>query len=111
MNSVRPLVSVIILLIAVFSISEIKTASAGPNAAQCQQERTLGLNACKPVAYFRPPSAECCHRIRVSHVECVCPSITPKIAVLIDVNRAVRVIEGCGRRVPRHFKCGSITSP
>ncbi|XP_050228620.1 uncharacterized protein LOC126677858 [Mercurialis annua] len=111
MNSIRPLVSFFILLTALFTLSEVKTTSAAPSAAQCQEERTLGLNACKPVVYGRSPSAECCHRIRVSHVECVCPSITPKIAVLIDVNRAVRVVEGCGRRVPRHYKCGSITTP
>ncbi|XP_050228626.1 uncharacterized protein LOC130014564 [Mercurialis annua] len=105
MNSIRPLVSFIIL------IALVKTASAGPNAAQCKEEIRLGLNACKPVVYGKSPSAECCHRVRVSHVECVCPEITPKVAVLIDINRAVRLVQGCGRRVPRHFKCGSITTP
>ncbi|CAB4309851.1 unnamed protein product [Prunus armeniaca] len=39
-------------------------------------------------------------------------SSPPKVAATIhDINRAVRLIEGCGRRVPRHFKCGSITTP
>ncbi|RVW70373.1 hypothetical protein CK203_060564 [Vitis vinifera] len=56
-------------------------------------------------------STECSRVARVTHVECVCPLITPKLAALIDVNKAVRVIEGCGRKVPRHYKCGSITTP
>ncbi|XP_050203836.1 uncharacterized protein LOC126653888 [Mercurialis annua] len=106
MNSIR---SFIVLLIAVLSISEIMTACAGPNAAQCKQERTLDLNACKPVIYQKPPSAECCHRIRVSHAECFCPLMTPKLVKLLNVTKVIGIIEGCGRRVPRHFKCGSIT--
>ena len=98
----------LLLLLAVLSmLLEVKPANADPTAAQCKEERSVGLNACKPVVYGRPPSPECCERIRVTHVECVCPLITPKLAALIDVNRVIRVIEGCGRRVPRHFKCGS----
>ncbi|XP_058081511.1 uncharacterized protein LOC131229537 [Magnolia sinica] len=79
--------------------------------SQCKEERRLAVNACKPVVYGRLPSPECCERARVTHVECVCPVITPKLAALIDVNRAIRLIQGCGRTVPRHFKCGSITTP
>ncbi|XP_048229688.1 uncharacterized protein LOC8283236 [Ricinus communis] len=111
MKATRRLVSLFVLLVAVLSIVEVKTANAAPSAAQCKEERRLGLNACKPVVYGRPPSPQCCQRIRVTHIECVCPVVTPKLAALIDVNRAIRVIEGCGRRVPRHFKCGSITTP
>ncbi|KAK1374888.1 AAI domain-containing protein [Heracleum sosnowskyi] len=90
---------------------EVKTVSAGMSAEQCKEERRIGVNACKPVIYGKNPSAECCLRVRVSHVECVCPVVTPKLAALINPNRAVRLIQGCGRRVPRHFKCGSITTP
>ncbi|CAL5355834.1 unnamed protein product [Camellia sinensis] len=86
-------------------------ASAALSAAECKEERRVGINACKPVVYGKLPTPECCERVRVSHIECVCPVITPKLAALIDVNRAVRLVEGCGRRVPRHFKCGSITTP
>ncbi|EEF37978.1 conserved hypothetical protein [Ricinus communis] len=111
MKATRRLVSLFVLLVAVLSIVEVKTANAAPSAAQCKEERRLGLNACKPVVYGRPPSPQCCQRIRVTHIECVCPVVTPKLAALIDVNRAIRVIEGCGRRVPRHFKCGSKLSP
>ncbi|KAH9699588.1 AAI domain-containing protein [Citrus sinensis] len=83
----------------------------GLSPSQCSEERRLGVNACKPIVYGQPPSPACCQRIRVSHIECVCPAITPKLAAFINVNRVIRLIEGCGRRVSRHFKCGSITTP
>ncbi|KAL1830012.1 hypothetical protein DCAR_0209412 [Daucus carota subsp. sativus] len=90
---------------------EVKRVSAKMSAAQCKEERRIGINACKPVIYGKNPSADCCLRVRVSHVECVCPVVTPKLAALVDLNRAIRLIQGCGRRVPRHFKCGSLTTP
>lgn len=49
-------------------------------------------------------------RVSMSHVECVCLVITPKLAYLIDVNRIIRLIQGCGRRVSRHFN-RNIKSP
>ncbi|XP_031112092.1 uncharacterized protein LOC116016066 [Ipomoea triloba] len=79
--------------------------------AECKEERRILVNACKAVITKRPPTAFCCERLRVTHVECVCPVITPTLAALIDVNYAIKVIQGCGRQVPRHFKCGSITTP
>ncbi|GMN30894.1 hypothetical protein TIFTF001_003016 [Ficus carica] len=90
---------------------EVEVATAALSDAQCHEERRIGVNACKPVLYGKLPSPQCCERVRVSHLECVCPVITPKLAALIDLNRAIRLIEGCGRQVPRHFKCGSITTP
>ncbi|KAF5735113.1 hypothetical protein HS088_TW15G00613 [Tripterygium wilfordii] len=102
---------VVVLILGVLGVWEVKMASAGPSAAQCKEERRIGVNACKPVLYGKLPSPECCQRVRVTHIECVCPVITPKLAALIDLNRAVRLVEGCGRRVPRHYKCGSITTP
>ncbi|WCJ25734.1 hypothetical protein M5689_007598 [Euphorbia peplus] len=77
--------SIIILVIVILSLSTWEVRAAGPSAAQCREERRLGVNACKPVVYGRKPSAQCCQRIRV--------------------------IQSCGRRVPRHFKCGSVTTP
>ncbi|XP_027182928.1 stamen-specific protein FIL1-like [Coffea eugenioides] len=103
-------VSIIIKILLLLCLSA-KRASAAPSEAQCRLERKLGINACKPVVYGKPPSADCCERVRVTDIECVCPVITPKLAALIDLNRAIRLVEGCGRRVPRHFKCGSITTP
>ncbi|XP_024961436.1 uncharacterized protein LOC112501904 [Cynara cardunculus var. scolymus] len=100
--------SVIILFMMMFLAM---ASAAEPTAAECKKERKLAVNACKSVLYGRNPSALCCQRARVSHVECICPAITPALAALIDVNRFVKLIRGCGRRVPRHFKCGSITTP
>lgn len=81
---------------------------AAPSAAECKLERRLGINACKPVLYGNSPSPDCCYRIRVTDIECVCPVITPQLAALVgDVNRAIRIIESCGRSVPSHVKCGS----
>ncbi|KAI3691592.1 hypothetical protein L6452_31389 [Arctium lappa] len=101
--------NLIIILITVMFL--VAASVAAPTAAQCKQERRLAVNACKSVLYGRQPSSFCCQRARVSHVECICPAITPKLAALVDVNRFVKLIQGCGRRVPRHYKCGSITTP
>ncbi|KAI3689783.1 hypothetical protein L2E82_47750 [Cichorium intybus] len=100
-------ISVIILIAMMF----LAMTSAAPTAAECVNERRLAVNACINVLTGRLPSTACCHRARVSHTGCICPAITPKIAALVDVNRFVKLIEGCGRRVPRHYKCGSITTP
>lgn len=97
-----------VVLVAVVMVVVVMGGVEGEqSAAECKEERRIGLNACKAVIYGKVPSAACCERVRVSHVECVCPIVTPKLAALVDVNRAIRLIEGCGRRVPRHFKCGS----
>ena len=70
------------------------------SGAECEEERRL-------VLYGKDPTPACCERIRVTHIECVCPVITPKLAALVDVNRMVRLVEGCGRNVPRYNKCDS----
>lgn len=100
------LLSFVLLLMAVGIGLKAKTVEA-LTPAQCKEQRRVLVNACKPVLYRRPPSAFCCERLRVTDVSCVCPVITPKLAPLIDVNYAISVIQGCGRRVPPHFKCGS----
>ncbi|RVW98255.1 hypothetical protein CK203_031810 [Vitis vinifera] len=44
----------------------------------------------------------------------VCALRQYKSAAIIEVlgvPKAVKKIEGCGRTVPRKFKCGSITTP
>lgn len=81
--------------------------SATPSVTECKNERKLAINGCKSVLYGRLPSTYCCQRIRVTHIKCICPVITPNLAALIDVNHFVKLVEGCGRRVPHHFKCGS----
>ncbi|KAI3691590.1 hypothetical protein L6452_31387 [Arctium lappa] len=103
----------ILIIVCMFvMLLGIGSGSAGaPTASQCKKERRVAINACKSVMYGRPPSSYCCQRARVSHVKCICPVITPKLVALIDVNRFVKLIRGCGRRLPRHFKCGSLTIP
>ncbi|XVF10936.1 hypothetical protein REPUB_Repub07fG0226300 [Reevesia pubescens] len=64
----------VLVVVAVAAMWEVKMASAAtPSAAQCKQERSLAVNACKPMIYGKLPSPECCQRIRVTHLECVCP--------------------------------------
>ncbi|EXC26772.1 hypothetical protein L484_023388 [Morus notabilis] len=96
-----------LLLVLLFVGICLEVARANLSAAECHEERRVGVNACKAVLHGKLPSQECCERLRVTQIECVCPVITPKLAALIDINRAIRLIEGCGRRVPRHYKCGS----
>ena len=110
MNGGKSLGVMVVMVVVVLGMWEVKTGSAAPSAAECKEERRLAINACKPVVYGKDPSPACCERARVTHIECVCPVITPKLAALIDVNRAVRLIEGCGRKVPRHYKCGSMST-
>ncbi|MFS7924322.1 putative bifunctional inhibitor/plant lipid transfer protein/seed storage helical [Helianthus anomalus] len=99
------------MVIVVTFMMFLAIASSAPSADQCKKERRLAINTCKSVLYGRLPSPSCCQRIRVSHIKCICSVITPKLAALIDVNRFIKLIEGCGRRVPHHFKCGSLTIP
>ncbi|XP_034711662.1 uncharacterized protein LOC117934135 [Vitis riparia] len=105
---------VVVAALVVCGWGNIQMASADTSPSQCKEERNLLVNACRPVIYGRSPSADCCQRVRVSHVECVCPYVTPKTASIIGVigvDNVVKKIEGCGRTVPRKFKCGSITTP
>ncbi|PIA31018.1 hypothetical protein AQUCO_05300090v1 [Aquilegia coerulea] len=107
----KGVITLTLLLVLLGLMWETRMVGALLNASQCKEERRIGINACKAVIHGRLPSPECCERVRVSHVECVCPEITPKLAALVDVNRAIKLIQGCGRRVPRHYKCGSLTTP
>lgn len=97
-----------VMVVLVVGVWEVKMGSAAPSAAACKEERRLGIDACKAVVYGFDPSPACCKRVKVTHFECICPVITPKLAALIDDEMAVRLFNGCGRIVPRHFKCGGI---
>ncbi|KAL1833629.1 hypothetical protein ACET3Z_003280 [Daucus carota] len=101
----------ILCFIVLMHLSDLGKGVEAMTAGECKQERKVLVNACKSLVARRGPSSYCCQRLRAAHVECVCPVITPKLAALIDVNYAVRVVQSCGRQVPRHFKCGSITTP
>ncbi|KAJ4849320.1 hypothetical protein Tsubulata_019127 [Turnera subulata] len=81
--------------------------------SQCKEEIRLGTNACVRVEIMagKPASPECCQRVRVSHVECICPVVSAQIASIFPVDKAIKLLQGCGRQVPRHFKCGSYNFP
>ncbi|GLT66371.1 hypothetical protein SLA2020_387390 [Shorea laevis] len=102
------ILALVLVLMAVF---RAPIAKGDMNPSQCKEERRLLVNACRPVIFGRNPSSDCCQRVRVTHVECVCPVVTPKLAALIGVERTIKQIESCGRTVPHNFKCGSITTP
>ncbi|KAK6275801.1 PREDICTED: uncharacterized protein LOC18605249 [Theobroma cacao] len=103
--------TVILVVVVVACVSEVPMGRGDMSPSQCKEEQRLLVNACRAVIFGRSPSPSCCERVRVTHVECVCPVITPQLAALIGVERTIKQIEGCGRTVPHNFKCGSITTP
>ncbi|KAF5816304.1 putative bifunctional inhibitor/plant lipid transfer protein/seed storage helical [Helianthus annuus] len=104
--------NIMVVVAVVLAVSSwLVPTRAGLSAAECHEERRLAVNACKSVLHVGVPSPQCCQRVRVSHAECICPDVTPEVVAIIgDINRAIRLVERCGRRVPHHFKCGSITT-
>ncbi|KAL3497630.1 hypothetical protein ACH5RR_040362 [Cinchona calisaya] len=91
---------------------EAKVVHGQPvSPGRCKEEVRLVTNACRPVVFGKAASPGCCERVRVSHFECVCPMFTPKLATLLNVNQVIKLLQGCGRRVPRRFKCGSLNFP
>ena len=98
------------MVMVVLGMWEVRMASAALSAAKCKEERRVGVNTCKQVIYGQNPTSACCKWMRDTHLDCVCPIITPKLAALVDVNRMVKLIKGCGRKLPRHYKCGSTLS-
>ncbi|KAA8539738.1 hypothetical protein F0562_026430 [Nyssa sinensis] len=100
-----------IVLAVLVAVLVVPSVNGDTSPSQCKEERRLLVNTCRPVIFGRNPSADCCQRVRVTHVECVCPYVTPKLASLIGVERTIKQIQGCGRTVPHKFKCGSITTP
>ncbi|CAA7396468.1 unnamed protein product [Spirodela intermedia] len=103
----RSVLAVVLVLAVAVALGGATPASAKLSASQCERETTLGLNACRQLLFGLPPSKECCQRIRVIHLECVCPLITPEVAALVGVDRLVKIMKGCGRPIPSHYKCGS----
>ncbi|GMQ04616.1 hypothetical protein CsSME_00049974 [Camellia sinensis var. sinensis] len=79
--------------------------------SECQRERQLVTNACSQAVFGQPPSVACCVYIRLGHFECLCPMFTPKLISLINVNQTMKLLNSCGKMVPRHFKCGGLNFP
>ncbi|KAJ0054349.1 hypothetical protein Pint_01332 [Pistacia integerrima] len=103
--------ALVVLMVVVMGVFEIPMVKGAISPSQCEQEKRLLVNACRAVVLGQNPSANCCQRVRVTHFECVCPYVTPKLAALLGVQRTIKQVQGCGRTVPRNFKCGSITTP
>ncbi|KAG9134931.1 hypothetical protein Leryth_001193 [Lithospermum erythrorhizon] len=105
-KSLNVTIILVLIVIAIWNAGEAEALTA----AECRVERRALVNACKAIIVGRTPSSLCCKRIRASHItQCVCPVITRKLAALVDVNYISKVVRGCGRSLPRRFKCGSIT--
>ncbi|OMO52260.1 hypothetical protein COLO4_37302 [Corchorus olitorius] len=103
------LVVVVVILLGIFDVPLMgRGDDQMVSPSQCKEEKNLLVNACKAIILGSSPSPECCERVRVSHVECVCPLVTPQVAALIGVERTIKQIEACGRTVPHNFKCGSM---
>ncbi|KAK3023225.1 hypothetical protein RJ639_043337 [Escallonia herrerae] len=68
-----------------------KNGECSLSAANCKVERNAFVGACKLVVNGRNPTPECCRCIQVSHFECICPVITPKVVAPIDVRRPMRL--------------------
>ncbi|KAK2965357.1 hypothetical protein RJ640_013820 [Escallonia rubra] len=101
----RTIVAVVFLVQALLGMWDVKMASAAaPSPAECKEEQRLGINACSLVLSGQQPSAACCERARVSHVECICPAISPRLASRIGNDRFVRLVRGCGRSFPPRAK-------
>ena len=96
-------VSLIVVVIVVFA----QKTKAEMSPSQCEQEKSGLVSECKAVILGVSPSARCCQKVRTMHLECVCPAVTPRLAALLGGQRIIKQVQGCGRPVPHHFKCGS----
>lgn len=90
---------VLALVLVLMGAFRVPVAKGQTNPSQCVEERRLLVNACRTIIIGRSPSADCCQRVRVTNVECVCPQVSTKLMALIGVQRTIRQIEACGRRL------------
>ncbi|KAJ8622265.1 hypothetical protein MRB53_030794 [Persea americana] len=108
-NKMRQFMASLVLVVLVMGVCEATPAGAARRVS-CTEERRNLVNASKSMVFGKLPSADCCLLLRLVRFRCVCPVITLKLAALIDVDRTISMIRGCGREIPRHFKCGSKSS-
>ncbi|XP_008234176.1 PREDICTED: uncharacterized protein LOC103333161 [Prunus mume] len=72
----------------------VPPAKGDTTPSQCKEEKDLLMGACKnAIIIGGSPSAYCCQRVRVTHFECVCPYVTPKVATSIPIGRTIKQIE------------------
>uniref|UniRef100_A0A803R520 Bifunctional inhibitor/plant lipid transfer protein/seed storage helical domain-containing protein n=1 Tax=Cannabis sativa TaxID=3483 RepID=A0A803R520_CANSA len=103
MMKISSVVLVVMVALLVVTAPMVKAVTTN----QCKNERTQLVNECRPVIFGQDPSNNCCQRVRVIHVECICPYLTPKFANLINLARTAKQIRSCGRNIPHNFKCGA----
>ncbi|KAF3433228.1 hypothetical protein FNV43_RR24330 [Rhamnella rubrinervis] len=99
------------MMVVVLVMVMVGKANGDLSSRQCREEKDLLVKECQDVIHGQNPTQSCCQRVRLTHAECVCPLVTPGIAILINAKRAFKQIAGCGRTVPHHYKCGSMTFP
>ena len=104
------LVVVVVVVVLCEMMSLVDGTGGNLSPGQCKEEGRLLVDKCRPLVFGQPPSPACCARVRVTHVDCVCP-IDPKLAALITLDLVTKTLKTCGRAVPHHLKCGSITFP
>ncbi|CAI9774956.1 unnamed protein product [Fraxinus pennsylvanica] len=75
--------------------------------SRCKEEKSGLISNCRSAIYSRNPTATCRQMTRNVHFERVCPYVTSKVATIIEVQRALKLFQDCGRQVPHNFKCGS----
>ncbi|KAH6773843.1 hypothetical protein C2S52_003239 [Perilla frutescens var. hirtella] len=98
---------VLVVLVVPTAVAQVLTPT------QCNNQKNDLKNTCRNVALvLGKPSAACCQLVRAAKVDCVCQFVTPKlVAALGGADRTIALIRGCGRTIPRNFKCGSVTTP
>ncbi|CAI9774962.1 unnamed protein product [Fraxinus pennsylvanica] len=79
-----------------------------PDLSRCKEEKSGLIRNCRSAIYSRNPAATCRQMTRNVHFERVCPYVTPKVATIIEVQRALKLFQDCGRQVPHNFKCGTM---
>ncbi|XP_047310085.1 uncharacterized protein LOC124913714 [Impatiens glandulifera] len=103
--------SALAICIVLMIIVSIPVSAQSPSLSDCAIERKNGIKACKGVIFGQFPSAYCCKLVRTFHFECACPVFDAKLAALLDVKKASKVLRDCHRAVPRGLKCGSLYFP
>ncbi|KAL7103572.1 hypothetical protein ACP275_08G187900 [Erythranthe tilingii] len=103
---------IMIQAVALMIMVVVPVAVLGQTPSECNDEKNKLENGCRAVIFGRDPTEACCQQVRAAHLSCVCPLVTPALVAAIGgAQRVIRLVRGCGRTVPRNFKCGSLTSP
>ncbi|XP_047963799.1 uncharacterized protein LOC125208258 [Salvia hispanica] len=98
--------------VAMVMVMVASAAAQGLSPSQCSNQKNNLKYTCRNVVVGGKPSEGCCQLVRAANTECLCQFVTPKlVAALGGAARAIGLVRGCGRTIPRNFKCGSLTTP